>query len=445
MTPDDTQKDMELSLPPDKPVVLASRYFLLVLFCFAQFLDGFYNSALFLPVPALKEHFGMSETDVAWLFSSYSLTFSSFLLISGRISDVYNPKIAFTIGLSGIGVASIISGFLHSKIGLLVIRAITGVFAALTVPSALRLLIHVFPNPHEQARAIGVFSATSGISSVVGLVIGGIIVQWASWRWVFWAAAILAFPLAGICIVSIPAVGVSEKRADRFKSLDLPGITILTSALILFIFAISSSESHGWASAMVLAPLLISLALAVAFFYWESVVPENRAAIPPKTWKYNNFGVLLSVGLIPFFWWTILFVMFTGLWQQVYGWSALSTALRIVPIGVTAFISSFTSSLAKHIESKWLILPGLGFTVIANILLVFADGPDKYWPFVFPAFVIGTFGMMVAFTHTNIAIFRSTPPAAAGIVGACINSALQLGSAVGLSISTTIEASIEKH
>jgi MFS family permease len=149
----------------------------------------------------------------------------------------------------------------------------------MTIPSALRLLIYVFPDPDEQARAIGIFGGSGAVASVLGLIIGGFLVQWASWPWVFWLAAIIAIPIAIVCLFFIPDVGAVEIRNDRFRSLDVPGVSILTSALILFIFGISSSTEAGWGSAMVLAPVIISIALVVAFFYWETIVPENRAAM----------------------------------------------------------------------------------------------------------------------------------------------------------------------
>lgn len=167
---------------------------------------------------------------------------------------------------------------------------------------------------------------------------------------------------------------------------------------------------------------------------------------PPRTWFYPNFAVLFGAALMPYFWWTTVFTVFTVLWQSVYGMSAIMMAVHMLPIGVLAFAVSFTGGLSRRIQPKWLILGGQILVVIATVLLAFADGEDKYWPFVFPAFCIGTTGAMFAYTHTNIAIFRTAPPNEAsesGTIGALFNGALQLGSALGVAAITSIESSVE--
>jgi MFS family permease len=138
-----------------------------------------------------------------------------------------------------------------------------------------------------------------------------------------------------------------------------------------------------------------------------------------------------------------MFTVFTVLWQQVYGWSAISTAVHMIPSGVASFVISFSGGLSQRVRPKYLILGGLILVIGATVLLAFADGPDKYWPLVFPAFCIGSAGAMLVFVHVNVAIFAAAPPTEAGTVGAMYNGALQLGSAVGIAAATSVESSIE--
>jgi len=168
------------------------------------------------------------------------------------------------------------------------------------------------------------------------------------------------------------------------------------------------------------------------------------AAVPPCTWFYPNFSILFTVALMPYLWWTTIFMVFSTLWQEVYHWTVISSAVHMLPIGAMAFAMSFTGALSRVINPKWIIITGQLLVMIATLLLVFADGPDRYWSFVFPAFTIGSAGAMLCYTHTNIAIFQTTPPSMAGIVGAMFNGALQLGSAVGLAAVTSIEVSVEE-
>jgi MFS family permease len=186
----------------------------------------------------------------------------------------------------------------------------------MTVPSALTLLVKIFPDPLEQARAIALFGGCGGVANsegpcillfmtrlmvslVLGLLIGAMFVQWASYHWVFWFVAILAVPVALACVYIIPpqiAKTSTEPEAAKWKSLDLVGVSILTGmnvksypcshpspalivGLILFIFALTSGSTHGWASVMVLVPLVISISMVVAFFYWETRIPVEQAAM----------------------------------------------------------------------------------------------------------------------------------------------------------------------
>ena len=152
------------------------------------------------------------------------------------------------------------------------------VAGVVTIPSALTLIIHLFPQPAEQARAIGIFGGVSALANVSGLIIGAIFVQYASWSWIFWLNTILAIPIATTCLFLIP----SPEHVDdplKAKRVDVIGVSMLTSAFILFIFALTSGSTDGWSSAVVIAPLIIAVLLVVAFLYYETRIPEESAAL----------------------------------------------------------------------------------------------------------------------------------------------------------------------
>ncbi|KAH0835604.1 major facilitator superfamily domain-containing protein [Lanmaoa asiatica] len=441
---------------------------LLLIFCFAQFLDAFNNAAIFPAIPALEGSMGITQSQSAWVVSGFQLTFASFLLISGRISDVYNPKNAFITGVASLGILSIGAGFVDNKIAIIVFRALMGIASAMSIPSALTLLVHVFPEPLEQARAIGVFGGCGAIADMLGLFVGAVLVQYASYHWVFWFVAIVAVPVAlGSIFIIPPEVATSKDQPDtcntKWTSLDLIGITILTGvphlheipiafgankapsvALILFIYAVTSGSTGGWATTGVLAPLIISILLTVGFFYWETLIPVDKAAIPPCTWFYNNFSVLFGSALLPFFWWNSVFVVFSTLWQDVFHWTVVSTAVHMLPLGVAALLMSFTGPLSRIFSPKWIILAGLSMAAMATVLVAIGGRrPENYWPYIFPAFSLGSAGTMLAYSHTNIAIFRVAPASMTGTVGAIFNAALQFGSATGLAAFSSIKTSVD--
>ncbi|KAG2359913.1 major facilitator superfamily domain-containing protein [Suillus spraguei] len=381
---------------------LARKLILLVMFCLTQFIDTLSMSALLSAIPALEASMGMTEIQSTWVFSEFRLTFSSFLLISGRLSDVYNPKTVFIGGVSTLGILSLCAGFVYTTVPILVLRAITGIASAMMIPSALKLLVKVFPDPLEQARAVGFFAGCGAVANMGGLVVSAMFVQRVSYHWVFWFTA-----------------GSRKPKGAKWKSLDLVGVGVLTVSFVLLIFAVTS----GSTDAVVLILLIISIIMIAGFFYWETLLPADRAAIPPRTWFYNNFSVLLATALLPSFWWSGVMFIFSIMWQTVFHWSVMSTAVHI---------------------PKWIILTGLSLCMVATLLLALGGGkPENYWPFVFPAFVLGSAGVIVAFSHTNIAIFQAAPSSMSGTVGAMFNGALLFGSAIGLAAITSIETSVE--
>ncbi|KAG2121415.1 MFS general substrate transporter [Suillus cothurnatus] len=426
----------------------ARRYTLLLIFCITQFLYTLTNSALFSAIPALVRRFGFTQSQSVWIISAYQLTFASFLLMSGKISDIYNPKYTFLTGKFFLGVISIGLGFVSDGILFLALRALSGIAASLTIPSALALLIGIFPEPKHQAIAIASFGAWGAMGIVLGLITGALFVEYVSWSWVFWFVSTVIIPTTLISALLIPSQTrnvVRKSGFTKFRSLDIIGILILTVAVILFIFAMTTGSIAGWGSAMTLAPLVIAIGITAVFFFWEAFQPIECAAVPPSTWFIPNFSVLFGTALLPYFWWANIFTTYVSLWQDIYQWSAMSSAIHMLPIGITAFVFSFANRLKglRSISAKWPILCGALMMMSGLVLFSFADGPDKYWPLVFPGFIVGSAGAMLVNISANIAIFRATPPSMAGTVGAMFNCGLQLGSAVGLAAVSSIQASVQ--
>ncbi|KAI6042099.1 major facilitator superfamily domain-containing protein [Pisolithus marmoratus] len=441
---------------PDR-LPLARRLLLLSVLCLAQFLDAFNMSMVFAALPVLERSLHATTSQSVWIVSAYQLTFASALLVTGRISDVYNPKLIFIGGISGLGLISLGAGFVDDKVILIVLRALSGIASGMTIPSALTLLVHVFPDPVEQARAIGIFGGCGAVADVLGFLVGAMFVQWTSYRWTFWLAGIVAVPAGLTSMLIIPHNTASVKNHNcsvaKWRTLDIIGVvhlnryTCIQPAIILFIFAVTSGPTQGWNTPVVLVSFSFSIVLTAAFFYWEALIPTECAAIPPYTWRYKNFPVLMGMALLPFFWWTVVYTIFMNLWQDVFRWSAIAAAIHMFPVGITAFAIGFSGGLARGISPKLITLVGLIMLAVATSTLALVGGEaDQYWPAVFPALLIGSAGAMLTFTHTNLAIFQTVPASMSGTVGAMFNGALQLGSAVGLSAVTSIESAVEaKH
>lgn len=296
-------------------------------------------------------------------------------------------------------------------------------------------------------RSLSVFVAQHSLTQtliVSGLLIGAIFVQFATWHWIFWFVTMVTVPIAVLALLLVPKIVRAQSEQDQPKRLDLVGVSMFTGALILFIFALTSGAADGWSSAQVLTTLILSIALIVVFLIYEARIDASHAALPPKVWFFPNFAILVGTALIPYFWWLCVFLVYSPLWQEVYGWSTIMTAVRFLPLGIFAFVvAMFATSLPKYAHPRWIILIGLILVWIATILLPFADRKSRYWSLNFPSFTLGTMGAMAVYASANIAVFRTTPPAMAGTVGAVFNAALQLGGAVGVAAFTSIQTSVD--
>lgn len=438
---------MDQATSDHRPPTSSKAIFLLIVFSLAQFLDVFNSSAFFSAIPSISERLQLSSGTSAWLITAYQITFAPFLLLSGRLSDVFDPKNVFLAGVFVFGAVSLGSGFVTNKIVFLVFRAIVGIAASLTIPSALRLVVLLFPEPSSQARAIAGFSCSVAVGNLLGLVLGAVFVQLASYRWIFYFEAMISLPIALLCMFLVPSgldMGVGHIRQSK-RNLDWVGIALLTTALLLFVLGLTSASSSGWRSVIVILPLCLVPVIAVVFVLWERRIPSQNAAIPSSVWSHPNVPILCGVSLMPMLWWTAVFYVFGTLWQEVYFWSALRSAVHLLPIGIGGVLVMMSADRFSHyLHPKWVISIGYLFLLIATALLAFADRAERYWSFAFPAFCVGTAGAGTILIQTNIAILRCTPPAVSGTVGAIWNTALQLGSAVGISAVTALQSNIDE-
>ncbi|KZO93084.1 MFS general substrate transporter [Calocera viscosa TUFC12733] len=430
---------------------------LLTVFCMAQFLDAVNNSSLYPPLPTIGKDFGMTTAEQQWVFSAYALTFSSFLLLSGRIADISSPKWTFITGLSVLSLMSLIAGFVPNKIGLIVLRALQGIGAALTIPSSLSLLVWTFPNEKTQSQAISIFSGMTAIGIVLGLLVGAVFTSEVSWKWCFWFITCIGVPTVVASIFLIPG-GARDEAIDEQQDptsvnhgnkktskggVDFIGVSLLTSAMILFVFGLTSGPGTGWGAAQVWAPVVLSLVLLAGFLFWETRIPERDAALPPSIWFYPNFAVLFGLALLPFGWLLASCLSFTELWQSSYGISSLETAIRFLPLVIpTGIVTTLLAIFPGTTHPKRGLLIGFVLMIAGTALLPFARGLENYWRILFPAWILGSTGDALVIVYCSTAMFRATPKERSGITGAALNSSLQLGLVVVTAALTGITPSV---
>ncbi|KAI5121920.1 hypothetical protein M0805_000249 [Coniferiporia weirii] len=427
---------------PEKTRVDAFKKFLTVpLLCSAQFLDIFSSSSSIIALPKIGDALGFSASELQWVVAAYTLTFASFLLIGGRISDIYSPKPVFLVGYATVGVLSIICAVSVNPIMLLVFRAIQGIGGALTVPPAIALIVHTVPDPQRQSQALAAFGASGAVGNAVGFVLGGVLTSRVSWVWVYYLAAIMIIPLCALSFFVLPNHKPNGEQTGKKRRVDLPGVLTLTVGLILFVYAITDASHSGWGKPQIIVTLVFSVVFIVAFFLVERKVQDP--AVPPSTWSVPNVVPLFlySLGIYWFVYGSELLLV--EIFQDLFGWSPLKASLHCIPIGISGGTSSyFMGTYGPRLPQKVLLPLGQLFMGTGVVLYALADNPEKYWSHVLPGMIVGMMGVAIAYVGVSVAIMRSARKGEEGVVGALMNISFQLGATIGLAVMTSIQLGV---
>ncbi|KAJ7163868.1 MFS general substrate transporter, partial [Mycena crocata] len=411
--------------------------------CLALFVDSFNTGGMIICLHDIATDLDQSPDIVQWVLTAFNLTFGSFLLLSGRITDIYHPKPVFIVGFFIVGVFGIGTGFVHNIIGLIIIRAIQGIGASMTIPSAISMLTSAYTEPEERGIALTFFSSASTLGVCLGFVLGGVIVKFSSWRWVFWVIAIVAVPisLASIWLIPVDSIKMNTQK----KNMDIPGVFLLTASIILLIFSVSEAPSIGWGTARVLAPLILSVLLLVGFFFWQTRLDPKNALIPPKMWFIPNFLILIMVSFGNQLYFIGPVVLYSVFYPSVYDWSPLTIGLHFLPSGIISGIICII--FPRHIlrlPPKLVLVGGQAMAGIFAILYVFADTRERYWSLMFPAMILVTAGSSVTYLVSNVGVITSVPVESVGVGAAVFNAAQQVGVAINIAVVTTILVEIQK-
>ncbi|KAF8520827.1 major facilitator superfamily domain-containing protein [Gautieria morchelliformis] len=421
--------DGEPSSQPLESLKGFRKAFMLFFLCSAQFFDIFNAVSTIIALPEISKDLHFFPGALQWVVSAYTLTFATFLLFAGRLSDIYYPKLVFSLGYFAVGVFSILCAVSVHPIMLLVFRAMQGIGAAMTFPSALAMIMQHFPDSKEQGSALAIFGAFGAVGNVTGFILGGVLTARVSWRWIFYLVAIIIIPFSILSFIFLPNSSVSAKARQR--RLDWQGVVALAGGLILFVYALSDGNNVGWKKPQIFVSLVFSVIFVVSFFLIERSVKDP--AVPPRIWSNQNFLPLFLYS------WSIYWslnaseLQLIQIFQDLWGWSALSAALHCIPIGVAGGVVSYlTGAFALHVPRRVLLIGGQLGMLVGTLLFALADSPAKYWSHIFPGMIIGLVGLAMAYVAANIFIMAGSRKGEEGVVGAMMNTAFQLGATVGL-------------
>jgi EmrB/QacA subfamily drug resistance transporter len=419
-----------------QPAVNPRRWTALAVIALAQFMVIMDTSIIGVALPEIQSDLGFSPEDLSWVFNAYVVAFGGLLLLGGRLSDLLAAKRVFAAGWLVLAVGSLAAGLADSTGVEIAARAVQGAGAALIAPSALTLLMMLFGHdPKELMKAFAVYGAAAPAGGTAGVFLGGVITEWISWPWVFY----VNIPIALIVLALIPAL--MPGAAARLGSIDLAGAATATAGLALTVFGIVRAPEQGWDSAETLLVIAGGLVLLAAFVAIQSQrrEPLMRLGIlrTPNLAAANLAQLLLGAAWIPMWFFLNLYL------QEVLGYGAFEGGAALLPMTVAIMILMVV--VAPRVINRF----GFKAPIVAGMLILAAGmaalslvRPDgNFAADVLPASLIAATGMALAFIPSLGTAISSAKPEEGGLASGIVNTAYQVGSALGLAAMTAVATS----
>ena len=412
------------------------RWRALIILCAAQFMVVLDASIVNVALPSIKGALHFSQADLPLIVNAYPLTFGGFLLLGGRAADLLGRRRVFMAGLALFSVASLAGGLAQSEGWLIVARGVQGLGAAILSPAALSIVTTTFTEGAERNKALGIWGALAGGGGAAGVLLGGVLTSGIGWEWVFFVNV----PIGIGAIVLVPR-WIRESRApDRHAGYDIAGAISITAGLMILVYALVKATDHGWGSAQTLGGIGIAATLIAIF-----IAIEARAKAPLMPLRVfrnrgitsaNIVGLLVGASLFSMFFFISLYL------QQVLHFSALQAGLSYLPLAVGIIVSAGgASQLVTRFGAKPVLVAGL--VLITTGLLLFA-GVSSHGTFagdvLLPSVIVAV-GLGFAFVPLTILAVAGATDADAGLASGLINTAQQVGGAIGLAILSTIATS----
>lgn len=414
-----------------------ARWLALYVLCLGDLMIVLDQSIVNVALPSIRDDLGFSQSSLAWVVNAYLLTFGGFLLLSGRLGDLLGNKRVFLGGTAFFVVASVACGLAQSSGMLIVGRAIQGLGGAAVSAVALSLIMGLFTEPAERAKAMGVFGFVMSGGGAVGVLLGGVLTGLLSWEWIF----LVNVPIGVAVLFAARSVLPGDRVEAGSTRLDVPGAVLVTAALMLGVYGIVGGNEHGWTSGRTLGLLGVSAVLFVAFIAWES-----RAAaplVPLRVFGLRNMSVASVVGVLwaaAMFAWFFLAALYL---QDVLEYEALEVGLAFVP---TSLVMMFCSlQLSDRLVMRFGIRPPLvvGLLLAGVSLALFAMAPvdGSFVVHVLPSMILLGIGAGIAFNPVLLAAMGDVEPHESGLASGVVNTAFMMGGALGLAVLVAVSDS----
>jgi EmrB/QacA subfamily drug resistance transporter len=419
--------------PPTRvPAPDPRRWLALVVVAIAQLMVVLDATIVNIAMPSAQADLHISDANRQWIVTAYTLAFGGLLLLGGRIADYAGRKKIFLIGLIGFAGASALGGVASNAGTLFAARGLQGVFGALLAPAALSLITVTFTDLRDRAKAFGVFGAISGVGAAIGLIMGGLLTEYTSWRWCLLVnipIALIAFALA------VPIV--KESRAGGNTRYDVPGAILATGGLVTLVYGFTKAAEDGWSAGITLTFFAVAAALLVSFVVFEAY--SRNPLLPLRVVLHRNRGgsflvsVLLGAGLMG------MFLFMTYYFQGTLHYSPLRSGVAYLPFsGALIVTAAVASGLLPRVGPRVMMTVGGVLATGAMTWLTRLRIDSSYATFILPALVVMAVGMALVFVPLGNTALTGVSNHDAGVASAMVNTTQQVGASLGVALLNTV-------
>jgi EmrB/QacA subfamily drug resistance transporter len=414
-----------------------ARWIALVVLCVGMLMIILDQTIVNVALPSIQSDLGFSQSSLAWVVNAYLIAFGGLLLLAGRLGDLIGRKTIFMIGLAVFTTASLVCGLADSQGLLIGARFVQGIGGALTSAVILGMIVTMFPEPRERAKAIGVYSFVAAAGASIGLLAGGVITEAINWHWIFF----VNLPIAIVTGVLTARLLDRDSGIGLDRGADLLGALLIVGSLMLGVYAIVGTSDHGWGSAHTIGFGGAAVALLAGF-----IVREKRTGtplVPLRIFRSRNLAganliqALMVAGLFGMFFLGAIYL------QRVLGYDALEVGLAFLPVAVIigALSLGFSARLNMRFGARATLVPGL--VLIAVGLLLFARAPVNadYLTDLLPVMVLLGTGAGLCFPSLMTLAMSGATESDSGLASGLVNTTLQVGGALGLAVVATLSTS----
>jgi EmrB/QacA subfamily drug resistance transporter len=413
------------------------RWWALIVLCLGSLMIVLDTTIVNVALPSIRADLGFSETSLAWVVNAYLLTFGGFLLLGGRLGDLFGHRRLFMIGIALFTLASLANGLSTTQTFLVTARGIQGIGGAVVSAVALSLTMNLFTQPAERAKAMGVFGFVSAGGGSIGVLLGGVLTNSLNWHWVFLVNIPIGVAVLALSWALLPAAR-DEATTGR---LDIAGAVTVTASLMLAVYAIVNGNDAGWTSVQTIGLLVAAAALLATFLIIESRV---RAPLVPlglfrlrNVTTANIIGVLWAAAMFAWFFLSALYL------QLVLGYNPLQVGLAFLPADLimAAFSLGLSARLVTRFGIKRPLAAGLLLAAVGLILFARAPVDGNFVVDVLPAMILLGLGAGIAFNPMLLAAMSDVAPTESGLASGVVNTSFMMGGALGLAVLASLAAS----